>query len=127
MSWAKWWIASSPIASAANFEIVSYRLKNLSEIIPYLPRLPANIADLKGTEWGRCVRCGDIVLEAPKLMAIRRESGSKWQCLYKTIENPALGPLGERGFILTPDGEVGFKHTIGAIYKWSVYWPWIPV
>jgi len=102
-------------------------MKNLP---PNLLKLPDDIDKLKGIEWGK-QRCPeDVVLPAPVLVAVRYNGDSEsWQALYKTIENPEFDPhlskYGDRGFILTDDGEI-HEQSVASIMKWSFQagWPW---
>ena len=76
-------------------------IRRAIELPPEIPKLPANIASLKGIKWGRRRYADDIVLDRPVLIAFRH---SNWQALYKTIENPRLGMVwGDRAFLLDND------------------------
>ncbi|HTT74644.1 MAG TPA: hypothetical protein VMF50_01525, partial [Candidatus Binataceae bacterium] len=88
-------------------------------------KLPANIASLKGIKWGRRRYADDIVLDRPVLIAYRH-SDDWWQALYKTIERPALGKFGDRGFLFANNGRI-FEQSIQAIMKWCwrAHWEWL--
>jgi len=88
--------------------------------------LPDEIMCLKGVDWGRPVRTGDIVLDMPQLIGVRRGRNGV-QRLYKTIENPSVGQRGARGFILDDKGKIGLEQALVAIMKWSTYSPWDPI
>ena len=99
-------------------------MKNLP---PNLPKLPDDIDKLKGIEWGRRRYADDIVLDRPVLIAVSYNSrGEWWRSLYKTIERPALGKFGDRGFLFANKGRI-FEQSIEAIMKWCwrAHWEWL--